>query len=156
MSTHVNQQNIASMVDISNKSATVRTAVAAATVSVSPQISAMLSDGEIQSKKGPVFQTAVLAGTMGAKETSRLIPLCHPLPLEDCQLEITLRKDLIEILCTCKTTGKTGVEMEALTGASIAALTIYDMCKSLDPAIELGSIRLLKKTGGKSDFNASR
>jgi len=156
MSTHVNQQNIASMVDISEKSATVRTAVAAAAVSVSPQISATLSGGEIQSKKGPVFQTAVLAGTMGAKETSRLIPLCHPLPLEDCQLEITLRGQVIEILCTCKTTGKTGVEMEALTGASIAALTIYDMCKSLDPAIEIGGIRLLKKTGGKSDFSAAR
>lgn len=156
MSTHVNQHNIASMVDISEKSATVRTAVAAAAVSVSPQISAMLSGGEIHCKKGPVFQTAVLAGTMGAKETSRLIPLCHPLPLEDCQLEITLHGQVIQILCTCKTTGKTGVEMEALTGASIAALTIYDMCKSLDPTIVIGSIRLLKKTGGKSDFNAAR
>ena len=107
------------------------------------------------SKKGPVFQTAILAGTMGAKQTSSLIPLCHPLPLDSCKFEVAFEEREARIRCTCKTTGKTGVEMEALTGASIAALAFYDMCKALDPAMVIHGVRLLEKTGGKSDYRAN-
>ncbi len=142
------------MVDISHKPESVRRAVAEAVIHVNDQVAAQFDGSELVSKKGPVFQTAILAGVMGAKQTSSLIPLCHPLPLDDCQVEITMAGNQVTVRCACKTTSRTGVEMEALTGATIAALTLHDMCKALDPAIEIVRLRLLEKSGGKSDYQA--
>lgn len=143
------------MVDVSAKPETVRRAVAEARVTVNAEVAAQFDGKDLISKKGPVFQTAILAGVMGAKQTSSLIPLCHPLPLDDCKIDIQLKGLEIVIRCTCKTTARTGVEMEALTGATIAALTLHDMCKALDPAIIIHGVRLIEKTGGKSDYQAN-
>ena len=113
------------------------------------------SDGvsEFYSKKGPVFQTAIIAGTMAAKKTSELIPFCHPLAIEKCQVAISLTDTHdVCIDCTVQVTGKTGVEMEALTGATVAALTIYDMCKALSHDIVIKETQLMEKSGGKRDF----
>jgi cyclic pyranopterin monophosphate synthase len=151
---HVNEQNQAAMVDVSTKEVTVRIATAEARVTVNDAVAAQFDGHDFISKKGPVFQTAILAGTMGAKQTSALIPLCHPLPLDSCKFEVFFEDREARIRCTCKTTGKTGVEMEALTGASIAALAFYDMCKALDPAMVIHGVKLLEKTGGKSDYKA--
>jgi cyclic pyranopterin phosphate synthase len=151
---HLDESNRARMVDVSAKPETVRQAVAEARVRVNEAVAAQFDGCDMVSKKGPVFQTAILAGIMGAKKTSALIPLCHPLPLDDCHVKISFADRLATIRCTCKTTGRTGVEMEALTGASIAALTLHDMCKALDPAIVIESIRLLEKSGGKQDYRA--
>jgi cyclic pyranopterin phosphate synthase len=155
MLSHINDQNQAAMVDVSAKESTVRIATAEARVSVNAAVAAQFDGREIASKKGPVFQTAILAGTMGAKQTAALIPLCHPLPLDSCKFEVSFADAEAHIRCTCKTTGKTGVEMEALTGASIAALAFYDMCKALDPAMVIHGVRLLEKSGGKSDYHAT-
>ena len=152
---HVNEQNQAAMVDVSAKDITVRIATAEARVTVNDAVAAQFDGRDFVSKKGPVFQTAILAGTMGAKQTSSLIPLCHPLPLDSCKFEVAFEGREARIRCTCKTTGKTGVEMEALTGASIAALAFYDMCKALDPAMVIHGVKLLEKTGGKSDYKAA-
>jgi cyclic pyranopterin monophosphate synthase len=130
-------------------------AVAEAVVRPGEKIMQQLINSEIHTKKGPVFQTAILAGVMAAKKTSDLIPLCHPLPIDDCQLQVKTSGELITIVGTVKTTGRTGVEMEALTAVSVAALTIYDMCKALSHTIRIEHIRLLEKTGGKQDFKAS-
>src|SRR5690606_23878422 len=111
-----------------------------------------IRDNELMTKKGPVFQTAIIAGIMGAKKTSELIPMCHPLGLEDCSVSIQVEGDTIVIDTTAVVTAKTGVEMEALTAASTAALTIYDMCKALSHDIVISEIKLMEKTGGKSDF----
>jgi len=111
-----------------------------------------LEAGDIRTKKGPVFDTARLAGIMGVKKTSELIPLCHPLSLNRIDVDIELRGSAAVIDCTVGCTGKTGVEMEALTGASIAALTIYDMCKALTHDIVIGPTELIAKSGGKSDY----
>jgi cyclic pyranopterin phosphate synthase len=112
------------------------------------------SDGDIQTKKGSVFQTAIIAGIMAAKKTGELIPLCHPLGLENCRITIHLRNESeLVIECAATITAKTGVEMEALVGASIAALTVYDMCKALSHDIVINEIKLLQKTGGKNDFS---
>ena len=144
------------MVDVSGKAVTARTAVATCLVTLGSDLLAQMSDGELKNKKGPVFHTAILAGIQGTKLTSQLIPLCHPLPLDSSSVEITPQnKEQLLITCTARTTGKTGVEMEALTGASVAALTLYDMCKSANPAIIIGDLKLAAKTGGKSDFAAS-
>jgi cyclic pyranopterin phosphate synthase len=151
---HVNEQNQAAMVDVSAKDVTVRIATAEARVTVNDAVAAQFDGRDFISKKGPVFQTAIIAGTMGAKQTSALIPLCHPLPLDSCKFEVSFEDREARIRCTCKTTGKTGVEMEALTGASIAALAFYDMCKALDPAMVIHGVKLLEKTGGKSDYKA--
>jgi cyclic pyranopterin phosphate synthase len=151
---HINEQNQAAMVDVSAKEVTVRTATAEARITVNAAVAAQFDGRDFASKKGPVFQTAILAGTMGAKQTSALIPLCHPLPLDSCKFETTFAGHEASLRCTCKTTGKTGVEMEALTGATIAALTFYDMCKALDPSMLIHGVRLLEKTGGKSDYSA--
>jgi cyclic pyranopterin monophosphate synthase len=126
-------------------------------VTLPAELAALLRDGEIATKKGPVFQTAVLAGVMGAKQTSNLIPLCHPLPLDDCQVEMVVSGDGHEVTihCRVKTEAKTGVEMEALTGASLAALTLYDMGKAVSHGIVIKEIRLVGKTGGKSDYHAT-
>jgi cyclic pyranopterin phosphate synthase len=118
-------------------------------------VSAAIDGDEIHSKKGPVFATAIIAGVMAAKKTHELIPFCHPLGLEKCDVTIDVDASDLTILCRCKVHHKTGVEMEALTGASVAALTIYDMCKALSHDIVIGETRLIAKTGGKQDFQYS-
>lgn len=141
------------MVDVSAKEESVRTATARSVVRLQPDVLKRLVEDNHQSPKGPVFQTAILAGTMAAKKTSELIPLCHPIPLEACRIEIQIEGDSdIAIICTCKTSQKTGVEMEALTGASVAALTVYDMCKGLSHGMEIVETVLLEKSGGKRDY----
>ncbi len=150
--THINTKGEPSMVDISEKSSSRRVARARAVVEVGEEILQALQDQDLKTKKGPVFQTAIIAGVMGAKKTSELIPLCHPLGLDDCQIEIQVKGGAIEIIASCTVTGKTGVEMEALTAASVAALTVYDMCKAMSHTIVIKEIRLLEKTGGKKDF----
>lgn len=155
MLSHINKDNQPKMVDVGGKAVTVRRARAQAVVVLTEEIMAQLDGGELTGKKGPVFQTAILAGIMAAKKTHELIPLCHPVPLEDCRIHIEPSEGhRVVIDCQVKATHKTGVEMEALTGVCTAALTIYDMCKSLSHAITIESIRLLEKTGGKSDFKA--
>lgn len=141
------------MVDVSQKEITERVAVARTLVVLDEEIVKRLENDEIHTKKGPVFQTAVLAGIMAAKKTSDLIPLCHPLGLDKCSVDIKINEEkIVEIYCTAKIKSKTGVEMEALTGASVAALTIYDMCKGFSHNIEIRETKLMEKTGGKSDF----
>lgn len=152
MLTHLNDSNQPAMVDVSAKAVTERVATAEAHVHVNETVAALFDGTDLATKKGPVFQTAILAGIMGAKQTSSLIPLCHPLPLDKVSLDISFADRTATIRCTAKTTGKTGVEMEALTGASVAALTLYDMVKALDPAVTITDLRLLEKTGGKSDY----
>ncbi len=154
--THIDRDGNPSMVDVSDKKQTKRVAIAQAKVQLTETIMNQLQENEIQTKKGPVFQTAILAGIMGAKKTSELIPLCHPLSLAKCGVTISIsEKHEVTIECIAKIEGKTGVEMEALTGASIAALTIYDMCKAFSHEIIIKETRLIKKTGGKSDFEKS-
>ncbi|HLT75697.1 MAG TPA: cyclic pyranopterin monophosphate synthase MoaC [Ohtaekwangia sp.] len=149
--THVSPEGQPKMVDISGKAVTKRTARARAIINPGKEILAALADGEILTKKGPVFQTAIIAGVMGAKKTSELIPFCHPVALEDCQINIVVKDDRIVIESTAVVSGKTGVEMEALSAATIASLTVYDMCKALSHDIVIESIQLLEKTGGKKD-----
>jgi cyclic pyranopterin phosphate synthase len=157
MFSHLDAQNRPAIVNVGDKPVTKRTAHAVAIISLPPELTALLRDGEITTKKGPIFHAAILAGVMGAKKTSELIPLCHPLFLDDCRIEIkpdAARAEL-EIHCRVQTHGKTGVEMEALTGASVAALTIYDMAKAVSHSIVIKQVRLLEKTGGKSDYRAA-
>lgn len=143
------------MVDVTEKKVSRRSATARAVVVLPPSVMEKLSGGDIQTKKGAVFQTAVIAGVMAAKKTGELIPLCHPLGLENCKLDISAKENHeVVILCTASIEAKTGVEMEALVGASVAALTIYDMCKALSHDIVIRETRLIRKTGGKSDFSA--
>lgn len=148
MSTHVDADGNVRMVDVSDKKPTPREAVAEGRISVSPQVAEMIRQG--RAAKGDVLTVAQVAGIMGAKSASALIPLCHPLPLSGCQVLLELEDTEIRALCSVKTTHGTGVEMEALTGVSLALLTVYDMCKSVDKGMEINGIRLLKKTGGKS------
>jgi cyclic pyranopterin phosphate synthase len=150
--THVDADRHPTMVDVSGKTATQRTATAEARVRFPPAVAAALRDSGLRSPKGPVFDTAIVAGVMGAKRTHELIPFCHPLGLESCRITIDLDGDAAVIRCTVSVHHKTGVEMEALTGASIAALTIYDMCKALSHDIVIGDLRLLAKDGGKSTY----
>ena len=140
------------MVDVSEKKITERIAQAQAIVQLPKEVLDALNDNELMTKKGPVFQTAILAGVMAAKKTHELIPLCHPLSLEDIQVKIGIQKDTVVINSLAKVTAKTGAEMEALTAASIAALTIYDMCKALSHHIVIKEVKLISKTGGKTDF----
>ncbi len=150
---HLNKAGDPTMVDVSQKEITERVAVARTLVVLDEEIVKRLENDEIHTKKGPVFQTAVLAGIMAAKKTSDLIPLCHPLGLDKCSVDIKINEEkIVEIYCTAKIKSKTGVEMEALTGASVAALTIYDMCKGFSHNIEIRETKLMEKTGGKSDF----
>jgi cyclic pyranopterin phosphate synthase len=157
---HIDASNRPRMVDVGGKRVTRRTAHAVAVVALPPALARRLEDGDIPSRKGPVFQAAVLAGIMGAKRTADLIPLCHPLPLEDCTVEIRVcppRPDGsadVEIHCRAATRARTGVEMEALTGASVAALTLYDMGKAVSRGIVVREVRLLEKTGGRRDYRA--
>ena len=150
---HVDDKNRPAMVDVSGKAVTSREAHARAVVVLPKEVLAALDGDEIQSKKGPVFATAIIAGVMAAKKTHELIPFCHPLGLDNCDVAIAIDGDRAVIDCRCKVTHKTGVEMEALTGASVAALTVYDMCKALSHDIVIAETRLMMKTGGKQDFH---
>lgn len=154
MLSHVNDKNQPGMVDVSEKAATKRYAHARSRVVLPAEIAVRFRDGDIETKKGPVFRTAILAGIMAAKKTSELIPLCHPLGLEDCDVDVSLEGDEVVIDCRVTIHHKTGVEMEALTGASVAALTVYDMCKAMSHAIVIRETRLIEKRGGKSDYHA--
>lgn len=150
---HLDAQGKPTMVDVGSKSDTERIAVAEAIVSLPDNIAELINGSELQSAKGPVFQTAIIAGIQAAKKTSDLIPLCHPLALTKVDVTIEMKdKNSVQIKATAKVNGKTGVEMEALTASSVAALTIYDMCKALSHDITISTVRLLKKTGGKSNF----
>lgn len=151
--THIDKDGKATMVDVGAKQITHRVAVARSIVYLPDEVLVKLIDGDLQTKKGSVFQTAIIAGIMAAKKTGELIPLCHPLGLENCSIaiEINQQKELV-IDCTASITAKTGIEMEALVGASIAALTVYDMCKALSHDIVIKETKLMQKTGGKNDF----
>ncbi|WP_170466778.1 cyclic pyranopterin monophosphate synthase MoaC [Ruegeria profundi] len=148
--THFDAQGQAHMVDVSDKEVTDRVAVAAGHIKMARETFDLISEG--RAKKGDVLGIARLAGIMGAKKTPDLIPLCHPLPVTKVAVELTLDPDLpgVQIEATVKTSGQTGVEMEALTAVSTAALTVYDMTKAVDKAMEIGGIRVLLKDGGKS------
>jgi cyclic pyranopterin monophosphate synthase len=151
--THLDSNNRPTMVDVGAKEVTHRIAVAEARVRLPRAVAAALRKSGHRTRKGPVFDTAIVAGVMAAKRTHELIPFCHPLGLDNCKVEIEDRKGgEIIIRCQVSIHHRTGVEMEALTGASVAALTIYDMCKALSHDIEITSVRLLEKTGGKRDF----
>jgi cyclic pyranopterin phosphate synthase len=151
--THLDAEQHPAMVDVSDKTPTKRTATAEARVRFPPAVAAALRAGGLRSPKGPVFDTAIIAGVMGAKRTHELIPFCHPLGLENCRIVIDLDADTAVIRCTVSVHHKTGVEMEALTGASIAALTVYDMCKALSHDIIIGDLRLIAKDGGKGSYS---
>jgi cyclic pyranopterin monophosphate synthase len=151
--THLNPKGNPTMVNVADKAITKRTATAQAIVVLTEDILQHFENTDIKTKKGAVFQTAIIAGIMATKKTGELIPLCHPLGLEDCQIDIILNeKREVVITCTTSLTAKTGVEMEALTGATVAALTIYDMCKAFSHDIVIKEVKLMGKTGGKRDF----
>ncbi len=152
MFTHLDSANRPTMVDVSGKTATRRTATAESRVRFPVAVAAALRANDFSSAKGPVFHTAIIAGVMAAKRTHELIPFCHPLGIENCKILIDMQGDEAVIACTVNVFHKTGVEMEALTGASIAALTIYDMCKALSHDIVIADTRLVEKRGGKSDI----
>ncbi|PXW83089.1 cyclic pyranopterin monophosphate synthase subunit MoaC [Ruegeria sp. P4] len=148
--THFDQQGDAHMVDVSDKDVTARIAVAEGHIKMAKATYETIAEG--RAKKGDVLSVARLAGIMGAKKTAELIPLCHPLPITKVAVELTLDPDLpgVRVEGTVKTTGQTGVEMEALTAVSTACLTVYDMAKAVDKAMEIGGIRVMLKDGGKS------
>ncbi len=148
--THFDDEGKAVMVDVTDKAETERVAVAKGAVVMQPETLALIRAGGVE--KGDVLSVARLAGIMGAKRTPDLIPLCHPLSLSSVQVELELsaERPAVEITATCKLTGKTGVEMEALTAVSVAALTIYDKCKAVDRGMRIGDVRLLRKSGGRS------
>ena len=151
--THVDEQNRPSMVDVSDKVVTRRTAVAESRVRFPAAVAAELRRSGFATRKGPVFHTAIVAGVLAAKRTHELIPFCHPLGIENCRVEIDMSdSDEAVVRCTVAVHHRTGVEMEALTGASIAALTIYDMCKALSHEIVIAETRLVAKQGGKHDL----
>jgi len=150
--THLDAGRRPTMVDVGAKSAVRRTAVAETRVRFPAAVADALRGSGWSSPKGPVFDTAIVAGVMGAKRTHELIPFCHPLGIESCQIVIELIGDAAVVRCTVSVHHKTGVEMEALTGASIAALTIYDMCKALSHDIVISDTRLIAKDGGKSAY----
>jgi cyclic pyranopterin phosphate synthase len=151
--THIDEKGNPSMVDVSHKQITLRTASARSIVVLPREVLDKFSGNDIKTKKGSVFQTAIIAGIMAAKKTGELIPLCHPLALDNCIIHIRFNEhNELEIDCTATVSAKTGVEMEALLGASIAALTVYDMCKALSHDIIIKETKLMEKTGGKNDF----
>jgi cyclic pyranopterin phosphate synthase len=149
---HINEHGLPTMVDVGEKPVSQRIAVARSIVELPPAVYERLTGNDIVTKKGSVFQTAIIAGIMAAKKTGELIPLCHPLGLDNCSINIQINDNNLMIDCTAGITSKTGVEMEALVGATIAALTVYDMCKSLSHDIVIKEIQLMEKTGGKNDF----
>ena len=144
------------MVDVGAKPRSARRARARAEVVLPDAVRALLRDGELHGAKGPVFQTAITAGIMAAKRTAELIPLCHPIGLDSCDVTVQLNAaGNAVVICVAAVEHKTGVEMEALTGATVAALTIYDMCKAVSHDIAIREVRLLEKSGGKSDYRAA-
>ena len=150
---HIDDKNKPKMVNVIDKKITKRKAVARAKMFLGKEIINLLDNEEINTKKGPVFQTAIIAGIQAVKKTSEIIPMCHPLLLDGIGIDIDFLDDEhIAIQCSVEMEGKTGVEMEALSGASIAALTIYDMCKALSQKMIIKDIKLVEKTGGKSDI----
>lgn len=150
MLTHVDDNNLPTMVDVTDKTITKRVARAQSLIQLPPEMKEFMKNDELYMKKGPVFQTAIIAGTMATKKTYELIPFCHQIPIESCKFTITMDENLlVTITCEVKTTFKTGVEMEALTGALTAALTIYDMCKAVSHHIVILETKLTGKTGGK-------
>jgi cyclic pyranopterin phosphate synthase len=152
--THIDAANRPTMVDVGDKRVTERTATARAVVQFPSEIADQLNR-DLRTKKGPVFDTAIVAGVMAVKRTHELIPFCHPIPLENCKINIDWNEAGAAVIeCSVRATHKTGVEMEALQGATTAALTIYDMCKALSHGIRIRDIALVSKTGGKRDFSA--
>ena len=150
--THLDQRRRPAMVDVGEKEVTRRSATAEARVRLPAPVARALRASGHRTRKGPVFDTAIVAGVMAAKRTHELIPFCHPLGLENCQVRIEQRGTTIVVRCEASVHHRTGVEMEALTGAAMAALTIYDMCKALSHDIRIESVRLLAKSGGRRDF----
>jgi len=153
---HISPEGDPAMVDVGAKAVSRRTARARSIVVLNEEIMAHFAGQDIATKKGPVFQTAIIAGTMAAKRTDSLIPLCHSLGLDNCRITIHIEGPTAVVECTVSTEGKTGVEMEALVGASVAALTIYDMCKAFSHDIVIQETKLMEKTGGKRDFNRDK
>ena len=150
---HLNEKNNPKMVNVSDKKITKRTAIAKATMFLGQEIISHFNNDELITKKGPVFQTAIIAGIQGVKKTSEIIPMCHPLLINGVDIDIhVINSEHIEVLCEVIIEGKTGVEMEALTGVNITCLTIYDMCKSISQDIIIKEVKLVEKTGGKSDI----
>ena len=156
MLTHVDSANRPTMVDVGDKAVTTRTATARTSVVFPAEVlTDQIAGTELTTKKGPVFETAIIAGVMAAKRTHDLIPFCHPIPLENCKITVDWGdENEVVIECTVRATHKTGVEMEALTGATVAALTVYDMCKALSHGIRIAETMLVAKAGGKRDFSA--
>lgn len=150
--THLDAANRPTMVDVGEKSVTRREASAEAMVKLPPAVARELTRTGHRTKKGPVFDTAIIAGVLAAKRTHDLIPFCHPLPLSSVKIAVTKARGGLRVTCDVAVTHTTGVEMEALTGASVAALTIYDMCKALSHDIAIGPVRLMAKSGGKRNF----
>ena len=149
---HVDKENRPTIVDVSSKEVSDRKAHAQSVIVLPDAVMQQVSGDEIETKKGPVFATAIIAGVMAAKKTHELIPFCHPIDLESCKISIALHDDKAVVDCYCKVSNKTGVEMEALTGASVAALTIYDMLKALSHDIVISDTRLMAKSGGRRKF----
>lgn len=155
--THLDARNRPAMVDVGAKAVTHRVATAEARVTLPPSVAEALAASGHRTKKGPVFDTAIVAGVMAAKRTHELIPFCHPLGLDKCDITIEAAGEgTLVIRCTVSVHHRTGVEMEALTGATVAALTVYDMCKALSHDITIGPVQLLQKSGGKQDFKRGR
>ncbi|MCX2740952.1 cyclic pyranopterin monophosphate synthase MoaC [Pontibacter anaerobius] len=153
---HLNDKGQPTMVDVGGKQPTHRTATARSIVSLPPEVLEKFAADDIQTKKGSVFQTAIIAGIMAAKKTGELIPLCHPIGMDNCHVAIQLNEQQeVVIDCTASITAKTGIEMEALVGATVAALTVYDMCKAMSHDIVIRETKLIEKTGGKHDFKRS-
>ncbi|MGB0879449.1 MAG: cyclic pyranopterin monophosphate synthase MoaC [Polaribacter sp.] len=150
---HINKKNHPKMVDVSDKKITQRTAIAKATMFLGKEVISHFTNDGLITKKGPVFQTAIIAGIQAVKKTSELIPMCHPLLIHAVDIDIKITdQEHIAVFCKVAIEGKTGVEMEALTGASITCLTIYDMCKSISQKMRIKEVQLIEKTGGKSDI----
>ena len=151
--THIDKEGNPTMVDVGDKKASKRTATALCRIDLPDSVIEAFDGDELHTKKGPVFQTAVISGIMAVKKTSDLIPMCHPLPIEKCDVKLNRTEpNVVEVRCTVSVHHKTGVEMEALTGASVAALTVYDMCKGLSHDIVIRDLQLLSKSGGKHDI----
>ncbi len=150
---HINKKGNPKMVNVSDKKITKRTAIARGKMFLGREVVSHFSNDELMTEKGPVFQTAIIAGIQGVKKTSELIPMCHPLLINGVDIDISIvDEDSIVVECKVTIEGKTGVEMEALTGVNIACLTIYDMCKSISQEMVIKEVKLIEKTGGKSDI----
>lgn len=150
---HLNPDGNPKMVNVSDKKVTKRTAIARGMMFLGREVVSHFSNDELMTKKGPVFQTAIIAGIQGVKKTSELIPMCHPLLINGVDIDISIvDEESVEVECKVTIEGRTGVEMEALTGVNIACLTIYDMCKSISQEMVIKEVKLIEKTGGKSDI----